>query len=180
MMAIQRSRRPAVPAVHIENHHRVVMIQCGLYPLPVVDLTTMDFYERAIADIPLDALVDALDTWVRTRNRRAAPSDLRLLVAAKVLALPRADEAWEQVRRAILRGGKAMAERPKGMHALTWDVAQRLGWTALCESANIIADRAHFLAAFKEAAHELLDETAVHDGAGTLPRLPRTVDVADA
>ncbi len=77
--------------------------------------------------------------------------------------VPGADEAWgevcDQVRRVgwtrgmeSWNGGGRQVVEPGWTHPLIGALADRMGWDALCQSTNPMADRAHFLKLWDAAA----------------------------
>lgn len=70
--------------------------------------------------------------------------------------VPSFDEAWGVVQKAISRYGR---ERPQEafetMDELTRTIVKNLGWTRLCCSENLTADRANFREAYEARADNL-------------------------
>lgn len=99
-----------------------------------------------LADLPYQVAEKAL--VIVLRSARFFPTPAEILEASKELRteeyqVPTPEEAWENVYRELIRAG--VYGKPVFIHPLVERAAKSLGWTNLCVSENLPADRAHFM-----------------------------------
>lgn len=126
------------------------------------DADTIETWESLLLDLdtnPVAAAVQALAA--DGRDWPPPPGLVRRRACELIWPLPDADEAWGQVREQIRRVGssRGVVHWPSGetvepvwSHPLVGEVADRFGWSALCQSTNEMADRAHFLRMWEQAS----------------------------
>lgn len=104
-------------------------------------------YFMALADIPDEALIQAISEHIAHNDEFPTIAGLRRLALAGQYLSP--GDAWGEVARQMQDIGRYRT--PAFSHPLiTQAVNQVGGWQALCESDNLVADRAHFLRIYEE------------------------------
>lgn len=110
------------------------------------DADAITIWYRLLKDLSYPLLEAAIQKYMLTNSYPPTIADLRAL-AAEIREGEKADwgDGWEQVLRAIREHGLYDAQNAlEGMDAITRRCVQRLGFTELCTSDNIAADRANF------------------------------------
>ena len=120
------------------------------------DKASMDFWYMMLSDIPYDAAENAVMEHICTNIYPPNIAEIRKLCMERmrphVLSF---DEAWGVVQNAISRYGWYHPQQAFAtMDELTLSVVKNLGWTRLCQSENITADRANFREAYEAKAAE--------------------------
>lgn len=97
-------------------------------------------------DLPYPVAEKALVIVLRSAKFFPAPAEI--LEAAKELRtadnqVPTPEEAWENVQQEIRSAG--LYKKPQFGHPLIGRAVQAIGWSTLCCSENLPADRAHFM-----------------------------------
>ena len=116
----------------------------------------MDLWFEQLKDIEYKFLEVALQKWVATHKFAPAISEIRETVAE----ITRADQppiewgaGWQQVMDAISHYGYYReAEALESMDEITREACQRIGFTHICLSDNITADRACFRQIYEQIA----------------------------
>lgn len=104
-------------------------------------------YFMALADLPDEALIQAVSEHIAHNDEFPTIAGLRRLALAG--NHPTFGDAWGEVARQMQEVGRYRT--PAFSHPLiTQAVNQVGGWQALCESDNLVADRAHFLRIYEE------------------------------
>lgn len=131
-----------------EEFGRVVMALRTYYPreniLPNEQAVELWFYQ--MQDIPYDVAALVLGRWAATNKWSPTIADIREQ-AAEVTAGKSKDwgDGWQQVLKAISRFGYVAEDQAlDSMDELTRRVVQRLGFRNICQSTDIVADRANF------------------------------------
>lgn len=129
--------------------------------------TAEDFeaWEALLLDLDVRQVIAAIQALATDGREFAPPPGLIRRRAIELVApIPDADQAWLEVRKQIqivgsLRGqvrfmfGEEWPIECEWSDPLIGEVADAMGWDALCQSENEMADRAHFIKMF-HAAHE--------------------------
>lgn len=121
------------------------------------DNASMDFWYTMLKDIPYEIAENAVMEHISTNIYPPNIAEIRKLCMDRckkpILSF---DEAWGVVQKAISQYGwhhpKAAFEM---MDELTLSVVKNLGWSRLCQSENITADRANFREAYEAKAARL-------------------------
>ncbi len=122
---------------------------------------------RQWAGLDAEAVMGAIDTLSAEGSSFAptvgqvAQRATELVDRAMGTRVPDPDEAWAEVRMMIQRRGQwaQFTEDPLAWsHPLVGDTVERIGWKALCEGTNEVADRAHFAKMYEQARRRSQDE----------------------
>lgn len=125
----------------------------------------IEVWESLFLDLDYAQVLVAVQALAAEGREFAPPPGLiRRRAIELVSPIPDADQAWAEVRREIqrvgsLRGtvkfqfGEETVIEPHWSDPLIGEVADAMGWDALWQSENEIADRAHFIKMFRDA-HE--------------------------
>lgn len=121
------------------------------------DTASMDFWYMMLKDIPYEMAENAVMEHICTNVFPPNIAEIRKLCMERCRQpVPSFDEAWGVVQKAISRYGR---ERPQEafetMDELTRTIVKNLGWTRLCCSENLTADRANFREAYEARADNL-------------------------
>lgn len=124
---------------------RIVRVLRAAYPDKNIRPETVEVYIRCLSDLPVAALEGAVlahiseNKWFPTvaELREAA---LQLLPGGQ---LPTALEAWAEVTKQVELVG--WYGQPTFSHPVIEQAVKALGWNRICESENVVAERAHFL-----------------------------------
>jgi len=139
-----------------DNRQEILKVLYGLaaaYPTANIPEETIKLYVNLLADLPIDALRAASLKHISESKWFPAISELR--AGAYDLCeegrLPLAYEAWEQVRKQLLRVGHT--GKPVFTHDLILRAVEGIGgWRYLCMSVDTMADRARFVDAYDRYA----------------------------
>lgn len=106
----------------------------------------MELWYRQVADIPYNIAEAALNKWVATNKWSPTIADIReMSISVSHGDIPTWGDAWEEVCRAIRKFGSYRAgEAIETLSPLAKKATQRIGFTNLCMSENVAADRANF------------------------------------
>lgn len=121
------------------------------------DKASMDFWYMALKDIPYEIAENAIMEHICTNIYPPNIAEIRKLCMERcktpVLSF---DEAWGVVQKAMSDyGWYHPQEAFATMDELTLSVVKNLGWSRLCQSENIVADRANFREAYQRKAEEI-------------------------
>lgn len=117
--------------------------------------------ERLLIDLPQDAVLAAVEQSSLTDGFAPGAGQIRSRALALLNPTPDGDQAWSEVLEQIARQG--WCGTPSWSHEAVEATVNAFGWHTLCESTNVVADRAHFLKLYETARHRV-----THAGA-TLP-----------
>lgn len=111
----------------------------------------MELWYRELKDIPFGVVEVALRKWVATNKWSPSIADIREMTAGIVNGDPMTwGESWEKVMTAIRRfGSYNKSEALASLDPLTRKCVENMGFTELCMSENIMADRAHYQRIFE-------------------------------
>lgn len=131
----------------------------SLFPNP----QSVELWFRQLEDIPANVLELALSAWVSTNKWSPSIADLR--EKAIEITNQNADDwgdGWEQVQKAIRFYGRYReAEALATMDEITRQTVSRMGFIALCNSENVIADRANFRQIYQTIAERRKKESLI-------------------
>lgn len=115
----------------------------------------MELWFRQLQDIPYPIAEAALNKWVATQKWSPSIAEIRETAAAISSGeLMDWGEAWESAIGAVRRYGYyRQSEALASLDDLTRRTVQRLGYTELCMSENITADRANFRMIYEQLAN---------------------------
>lgn len=117
----------------VEETARVLTVLGAVWTERVVTEDTVRAYQIAWADLPAHAVERAAAAWLRSGTFFPKPGELRRLALEHAAALPPADEAWLEVKRAVrdvgLYGGAPAWSTP-----LLARAAEALGYREFCMS----------------------------------------------
>lgn len=126
--------------------HIAQVLRAVYFKAAISDDTWLAYF-MALADIPDDALIQAVSEHIAHNDEFPTIAGLRRLALAGQHPSP--GDAWGEVARQMQEVGRYRT--PAFSHPLiTLAVEQVGGWQALCESDNLVADRAHFLRIYEE------------------------------
>lgn len=106
----------------------------------------MDLWLYQLEDIPYDVAVAVLNEWVALNKWSPSIADIREMATSIRLGdMPSWGDAWEEVLKAIRQYGLYRADEAVNSLAPTAQKAiKRIGFTNICLSDNLTADRANF------------------------------------
>ncbi len=128
----------------LETIHLALLTLSAAYEHPLAE-STLAVYAGALADIPDEALKQAVAAHLSLNIHFPRIAELRNLALAG--EYPDPVEAWGEVVQQIRRVGSY--GQPSFSNPLIHRVVEQLGWVLLCQSDNLIADRARFLQAYE-------------------------------
>ena len=109
-------------------------------------------YAMMLKDIPVEHLSAVIVQVIR--ECKFVPTVAEIMDRYQELttdSLPGgAEDGWISVTKALQSGLTSPKKTPKFRDALTQKTVEAMPWQALCESDNIMADRAHFLKIYKQ------------------------------
>lgn len=106
----------------------------------------VDIWEMIFKDDSREHVMQAVALYIATEKFPPTIADIReKMVMAESKGLT-ADEAWGQVQSAFSKFGYTRQEEAmEWFHPEVALLVRRLGWTTLCRSEDLMADRAHFI-----------------------------------
>lgn len=105
----------------------------------------MELWYQQLQDISYKVCTLAVNRWVAINKWPPTIADIREYAADIGRRNPDWSEAWEELMRNIqVYGFYRVEEGKKSLSELTREVVDRLGYIHLCNSENIVADRAAF------------------------------------
>lgn len=114
----------------------------------------LELWYRELKDIPYEVAEVALREHVHTSN--FSPSIAELRKTAYFLqngSISDWGKGWEQVTKAISKYGAYRADEAiESMDELTKETVKRIGFSTICHSSNITAERANFRMIYEELA----------------------------
>ena len=125
------------------------------------DNASMDFWYMMLSDIPYETAENAVMEHICTNIFPPNIAEIRKLCMERmkphVLSF---DEAWGVVLKAISTYGWYRPQQAfETMDELTLSVVKNIGWSKLCQSENLTADRANFREAYEAKAAEQQKKT---------------------
>ena len=113
-----------------------------------VSTETLMIYQRCIMDLDFEDAKAAVLDLVTEADWLPSIAAIRKAALALTDDTPNAAEAWDEVNRMFHNGGSWVV--PEWSDSLIGKVVAGMGgWATLCASENSIADRAHFLTAYR-------------------------------
>ena len=131
----------------------VLKILGDVYPRHQLSSSAVEVYVRLLADIPGLLLEQAALDHIGRSTFFPAIAELRAAAFNIIEAahpMPGGYEAWSEVQAEIRRVGYAGV--PNFSNPITAQVVEQFGWRYLCLSENPVADRAHFVQAYRDLA----------------------------
>lgn len=131
-----------------EEFKKIAMAMRTYYPnqniLP--NNAAMELWYQQLMDISYPVCTLALNQWVAVNKWAPTIADLRETVMdVSTKDLPDWSEAWEAVIKNIQKYGFYRAiEGKEALTGITRQTVERIGYIHLCNSENIVADRANF------------------------------------
>lgn len=146
---------------------QILAVLTAAFPNNKVSKSTLDIYKLTLADIPLDVLEAATLQIITTAKFFPAVSEIRDAATSIMLGLnkiPSAFEAWEEVQTQISLCGdyyryQIAAQVPTYSSPIIAKAVDVMGYRTLCESENIVADRAHFFRVYESLFNRAVDDT---------------------
>lgn len=134
-----------------ETITRVLAVASAAYPNFDLKPETVRVYLKLLADLPDELLEEASLAHIAQSAFFPTIAELRTSTS-EILdrrdPIPTGLEAWSEVEDQIRRVG--YTGHPEFHHPLIGKLVNSMGWRNLCHSENLIADRAHFLAAYEQ------------------------------
>lgn len=131
-----------------EEFSKVAMALRTYYPNQSIlpNNAAMELWFKQLQDIPYQVCTLALNKWVAVNKWAPTIADLReAAMEVSTKELPDWSEAWETVIKNIQKYGFYRAvEGKEALTGITRQTVERIGYIHLCNSENIIADRANF------------------------------------
>ena len=127
---------------------------------------SMELWFEQLKDIPYSVAYKVLNVWVATQKWSPSIADLREKALELTDDSVKANwaDGWEQVLKAIKYYGRYREEEAlASMDDITRGVTKRLGFLNLCDSENIIADRANFRNIYEQVAERAKKEAQLPD-----------------
>lgn len=114
----------------------------------------VSLWYRELRDIPADVADAALRKWVATSKWSPSIAELRAIAAELQYGkIPDWTDAWDKVQAAISRYGMYRVEEAlNSLDPLTRRVVGRAGFTRICLSDNVVAERANFRNCYEQIA----------------------------
>ena len=146
---------------------RILGVLAAAFPNNKIAKETLDVYKLTLADIPADVLEAASLQIITTAKFFPAVSEIRDAATSIMLGLnkfPSAFEAWEEVQTQIARCGdyyryQIASDVPQYSNPIIAKAVDVMGYRVLCESENIVADRAHFFRVYDSLFTRAVDDT---------------------
>lgn len=156
----------------------VLAVLASAFPANKVSSETIKIYQLTLHDIPVDVLENACLHLVATNKFFPTVSEIRDTAHNIMLGMhkiPSAFEAWEEVQRQISLCGdyyryQIVARKPEYSHPLVEKAVSIMGYRQLCESENLVADRAHFFKVYESLFQRAVSEIK------TLPSVRKFTD----
>jgi hypothetical protein len=142
----------------------------ALYPGSTMQDDSIMAYAKMIEDLDVDACKAAINRLACSNKWFPAIAEIRAEVCKGMLALPDAEVAWGEVRRAI--GGYGRNRTPKFSCAELAAAVDVIGWQTICNDENEMSTRARFIDAYRSYRDGTLrvEQLGPHaDGLAALP-----------
>lgn len=105
----------------------------------------MELWYQQLQDIPYNVCTLAVNKWVAINKWSPTIADIREYATGIGGQESDWSEAWEELMKNIqIYGFYRVAEGKKALSDLTRKTVERIGYVHICNSENIIADRANF------------------------------------
>lgn len=128
------------------------------YPASKVmtDEPSMKFWYQMLQDLDYKITENAVMEYTTTHTFPPSIAEIRKLSLDRCKpAIPSFDEAWGTVQEAMGRYGSYHPQEAFAMmDDMTAAIVKNMGWTRLCQSENMTADRANFREAYEAKAME--------------------------
>lgn len=125
------------------------------------DADSVKIWYRLLQDMPYELANIAIQRHMATNKFPPTPAEIRQAAVQAVEAPQDWADGWEQFRRAVRKYGYYQQEEAmNSMDDITRKTVRRLGWKEMCESENIMQDRANFRMAYEQESNRSR-ETAV-------------------
>lgn len=124
------------------------------------DADSVKIWYRLLGDMPYELANIATQRHMATNKFPPTVAEIRQAAVQTVDTPQNWADGWEQFRRAVSKFGYYQQEVAlASMDETTRKVVKRLGWKQLCESENLMQDRANFRMVYEQEAQRK-NETA--------------------
>ena len=136
----------------------------------------MELWFKQLEDIPYQVAETGLNKWVALNKWSPSIADIREMASEIVNGeLPDWGDAWEEVCKAIRCYGSYRAlEALESLSPLARKATERMGFTNLCMSENVSADRANFRMIYENLAEREKKDAQLPTGLKTIVLTMRT------
>ena len=127
----------------------------------------MELWYQEVQDIPYEVATAGLRKWVATNKWSPSIAEIREMASSVMNgAIPDWSESWEKVCTALRKFGRNRAiEGMESLDEITRETVKRIGgFTYLCNSENVVADRSRF-----EQVYNAIAERKKKDNQLSLP-----------
>lgn len=135
------------------------------------DADSVRIWYKLLQDMSYEQLNLAIQKYMMTGKFPPTVAELRESAVSLVCESKNWSDGWEQFRRAVRNFGY---NRPKeafdSMDDITRQVVKRLGWKDLCESENLMQDRANFRIVYEQ------EQKRVSENAMLPPKLKNQIE----
>lgn len=167
----------------VEGGILIAMLKAAFPRTPMAEETAM-VYLQLLADLPYSETRAAVAELIATSTWMPTIAEIRRAVWRRTEYLPEPEEAWAMVQEAIrgakfdvMPGGVYVYHWPKHLPEPVQTAVRALGWRALVESDNLVADRAHFLRIYESVCRRRF-ESWTSEGIAAVA-VPGTAQVSD-
>jgi len=127
------------------------------------DPAVMELWVTMLSDLPSDLLMQAVHECIATLTWFPKIAEVRQAafdIQQAIDPIPDAHTAWGEVLRELDRVGHCTmyGQELRFSHPLIRAVAEQFNWQRLCESENLVSDRAQFIQAYNNRRETLLIE----------------------
>jgi hypothetical protein len=131
---------------------KVCFLLGGAFPAWRVKDETIEMWHRMLQDLDGEIVTEVAMNWIATEERNPTIAGIRRKCAEVTSNLsPTAFEAWREVNEGLDDHGREFYRNGnRWSHPLIEDAVKSVGFSALCFSATIGVERAHFLKAYNE------------------------------
>lgn len=125
------------------------------------DADSVKIWYELLKDLPYELANIAIQRHMTTNKFPPTVAEIRAAAVGSVYKPVNWSDGWEQFRKAVSKYGYYQQEEAmNSMDDITRKTVRRLGWKELCESENIMQDRANFRMAYEQESNRSR-ETAV-------------------
>lgn len=126
------------------------------------DADSVKIWYRLLGDLPYELANIAIQRHMATNKFPPTVAEIRQAAVQTVDTPQDWSDGWEQFRRAVGKYGYYQQEAAlASMDETTRKVVKRLGWKQLCESENMMQDRANFRMVYEQEQQRINDNAAL-------------------